>query len=469
MHTTKQIQTQVAIVGGGIAGLTAAYRLQQQGVDYCLIESEATLGGKIRTEHIDGFVVEGGPDSFLSQKPWARDLCQELGLASEIIGTNDAKRKTYLVSRGHLRPLPEGFVMLVPVKPLPLLRSRLISLTGILRMAIEPWIPVQAANGDESLGGFVRRRLGDEVLERIVDPLASGIYAGDSDHLSLAMTFPRLRELEQKHGSLIRGLLNTQQQMNGRSQPRQSMFLSLRSGLSQLVDALVNQLDPASILTGTRVVAMRHTPRYEIELTDGRILAADAVILATSALVSAGLLRDIDRDLINLLQQIPYVSTATISLGFRREEISHPLNGFGFIVPRVERRRITACTWVSTKMPHRAPDDKVLLRCFVGRAGDDACVGLSDAALVDLARNELRDLMHITSEPLFARIFRWEKAMPQYQVGHLDLLSKIDAQLAVHQGLFLTGSAYRGVGLPDCIREAGQVAQQAKTYLDTLQ
>lgn len=446
--------TAVAVVGGGIAGLTAAYRLQQRGVDFRLIEADPILGGKIRTEAVDGFIIEGGPDAFLAEKPWARELCEELGLGAEIIGTNDAHRRTFLVSRGRLRPLPRGLVMLAPVKPLALLRSRLISLPGVLRLAMEPLLPARTDEGDESLGAFVRRRMGDAVFERIVDPLMSGIYAGNSDELSLQSTFPRLRDLERNHGSVIRGLLAAQRQMAAPPKPGSSMFLSLRGGMGRIVDAIADQLDPSPILTGTPLLRLRERTGFQLELADGAIIEAESVVLATPAFAAAVLLREIDGELAGLLDRIPYVSTATISLAFRRKDISHPMDGFGFVVPRVERRRITACTWVSTKLPDRAPDGSVLLRCFVGRAGDEGWIEKSSEELVELARTELRELMGVTAAPLFTRIFRWPRSMPQYRVGHQQLLESMAARLARHPGLYLTGNAYRGVGLPDCIRDA---------------
>jgi oxygen-dependent protoporphyrinogen oxidase len=459
----NQLRTRVAVVGGGIAGLTAAYRLQQAGVDYRLIEAEPQLGGKIRTESVDGFLIEGGPDSFLAEKPWARQLCEELGLGGDIIGTNDAQRRIFLVSRGRLRPLPEGLVMLMPIRPLPLLRGRLLSARGVLRMAMEPLVPARRDSRDESLGAFVRRRFGPEVLERIVDPLLSGIYAGNSDMLSIDSTFPRLREQELTHQSVVRGLRSAQRQATLGPEAGPSMFLSLRGGMREMVDAMVRKLEPASLLTGTRTFDLTRDQLYRLRLSDGRLLSANSVVLAIPAFLSAQILDGADKELAGLLQQIPYVSTATISLAYRRNDVSHPLDGFGFVVPRVEKRGITACTWVSTKLPNRAPDHAALLRCFVGRAGDQAWVGLTDQELVTLARQELGELMEITAEPLFSRVFRWEKSMPQYRVGHQQLLQQIDARLAHWPGLFLTGSGYRGVGLPDCIHDADRIARATIT------
>ena len=453
--------TSVAIVGGGISGLVVALRMQQRGIPYTLIEAADVPGGKIRTESIDGFVIEGGPDSFLAEKPWARELCEELGLGAEIIGTNDAQRQTFLVANGKLRPLPEGFVMLAPVRPLPLLRSRLISFPGVMRMAIEPFVPVRRDDSDESLGSFVRRRFGDEVFERIVDPLMSGIYAGNSDELSINSTFPRLRDIERRHGSVIKGLLQM------KAPPRQgSMFLSLRGGMKRLVDAIVARLDRQSIRTGVRVVSI--TGNYNLKLSDGSTINADEVVLTTPSYAAASMIRSLDRDLACMLSEIPYVSTTTVTLAYLRSQIAHPLNGFGFVVPRAERRRITACTWITTKLPHRAPDDAVLLRCFIGRAGDENWVGSSDEELVRRSREELAALMGVNAEPLFTRVFRWEKSMAQYGVGHQDLVKKIEARASRHPGLHFAGSAYRGVGLPDVIRDANSIATKCGLAIESV-
>lgn len=455
------IHTAVAIVGGGIAGLTAAYRLQQRGIDFHLIEADRELGGKIRTEAVDGFILEGGPDSFLAQKPWGRQLCEDLGLGAEIIGTNDAQRRIYLVSHGRLRPLPQELMLLMPVRPLALLRSGIVSIPGVLRLALEPFVPKRNDDRDESLGSFVRRRMGNEVLERMVDPLMSGIYAGDSDELSLQSTFPQLREMEREHGSVIRGLLA----MRKRAKRDGSMFLSLRGGMSRIVDALAGRLDRSSVLSGTPLVHLREGDGFHLQLADGETIEAKSVVLATPAFSAAGLLRETDAELAGLLDRIPYASTATVSLAFRREDVSHPLDGFGFVVPRVERRRITACTWVSSKLPHRAPARSVLLRCFVGRWGDEEWMGMSQQELTELARGELRELMGISAAPLLSRVFRWPRSMPQYRVGHQQLLVSIAARVERHPGLYLTGSGYRGVGLPDCIRDAEDTVDQLVSRL----
>lgn len=462
----SDLRAPAVVVGGGIAGLAAAYRLQTLGVDALVIESDPVPGGKVRTARTDGFVIEEGPDSFISEKPQARQLAEELGIGDEIIGTNDEHRKNFLISKGRLRPMPEGFIMLAPVKPIPLLRSRLVSIPGVLRMAMEPFVPTRKETTDEALGGFVSRRFGKEVLEKIVDPLLSGIFAGDSNRLSLDSTFPRLRDLERKYGSLIRGLLTTHHQMKKMPKSGRTMFQSFRGGLARLIEVLVERLRPGSVLTGTSVTAVaRYGEGWALTLSDGRRVMTGEVVFATPSFVTAALLRGLDGKLGQLLDSIPYVSTATIALAYRRSEFPHPLDGFGFVVPRTEKRRITACTWVSTKMSYRAPDDSVLLRCFMGRDGDESWVGMSDAEMVEVCRGELASLMGITVAPTFTRVTRWMRAMPQYLVGHQDLLRAIDRHLEAFPGLHLTGSAYRGVGLPDCIKEADATARKAAERL----
>jgi len=474
----------VIVVGAGIAGLATAYYLQELArtagarLACRLLESDQRLGGKILTDRPDGLIIEAGPDAFLTQKPWTYQLCQQLGLSGQLIGTNDRQRKTFIVRHGRLRELPEGILWMVPTQALPLLRSDLLSWRAKLRLGLELVAPKRTENGDESLAAFARRRFGREAFEHMLEPLMSGIYAGDAEQMSLKATFPRFIDLEQKYGSLIRGLMRQRQHAPppanspaNPNDPRPTMFMTLQAGLVDLVDRLAARLDQVAIMTGSQVTGIRATAAgsatsgYTVQLLDGQSLDTDVVILATPAFVSAQVLAGLDRPLADKLRQIPYVSTATVSLAYRRSGFSHPLNGFGFVVPKVEQRQITACTWTSTKFPHRAPDDLVLLRCFVGRAGYEDVVWQDDPDLVQMCRDELRALMGIVEEPVLARVYRWERGMPQYLVGHLDWLEQLGQLLAAHPGLFLTGSAYRGIGLPDCVHAAAQTATQVLSYL----
>jgi oxygen-dependent protoporphyrinogen oxidase len=460
----------VLIVGGGIAGLSAAYGLAESAasregpIECTLVEAVPRLGGKILTEQIGGFVIEGGPDSFLAQKPWGIELCRRLGLADRVIGTNQDRRKTYVYSKGRLEQLPEGLALGVPTRLGPFLASGLLSWKGKLRLGAELLIPRRKECGDESLGAFFRRRLGDEALERIIEPLMTGIYAGDADSLGIQATFPRFPEMERQAGSIIRALWG---QISNLSPP--SPFVTLQGGLSEMVQALTARLGHLRVLTGRRARAVRvsEAPRwYEVVMEDTAPLVVDALILATPAYDAATLLEPLDGELAALLRGIPYASTATISLGFRRQDFSHRLDGYGFVVPRSEGRALLAVTWTSSKWSHRAPDDAVLLRAYVGGAGRETILERSDDGLVSLVRAELRAMMGITEVPVLTRVYRWPRAMPQYLVGHLERLAAIDERLARWPGLFLTGAGYRGVGIPDCIRDGLDTAERVRAYFD---
>src|SRR5881296_2363833 len=464
----------VLIVGGGIAGLSSAYGLAESAASrdslpQCtLVEAAPRLGGKILTERVGGFVIEGGPDSFLSQKPWAIELCRRLGLADRVIGTNQDRRKTYVYVKGRLEELPEGLALGVPTRLGPFLRSGLLSWQGKLRLGAELLIPRRRGRGDESLGAFFRRRLGSEALERIIEPLMTGIYAGDADSLSIQATFPRFPEMERQAGSIVRALLGSWRRHQGAG-PGGSPFVTLQGGLSEMVQALIARLGPLRVLTGRRVRAVRVSGvprRYEVVIEGTAPLAVDALILATPAYDAATLLEPLDDKLSALLRGIPYASAATISLGFRRRDFSHRLDGYGFVVPRIEGSALLAVTWTSSKWSHRAPDDAVLLRAYVGGAGRETLLERDDDGLVSLVRAELRDMMGVTEAPVLAKVYRWPLAMPQYLVGHLERLAAIDERLARWPGLFLTGAGYRGVGIPDCIGDGLATAERVRAYFD---
>ncbi|MBI3610160.1 MAG: protoporphyrinogen oxidase [Nitrospirae bacterium] len=476
-------QKKVIIIGGGITGLAAAYTLQelarknQAPVSFTLLEGQPRLGGKILTDTDTGFVIEGGPDSFISQKPWALELCRQLGLKDRLTGTNREQTATYILHHGRLVNLPEGVMLLVPTRLGPFIKTPLFSPLGKLRMGLDWIIPKKQTAEDESLAGFVRRRLGQEAVERLAEPLLAGIYAGDAEQMSLAATFPQFMELEQRYGSLIRGMLARRREMRERTPSGTgtspgtiptTMFMTLKGGLSELVAALVSKLDRNSLMIGAEVERIHWKSglsTYHVRLKDGTALTADAVIAASPAYVTADLLAETDATLVRMLREVPYVSTATVSLAYQKAGFRHPLNGFGFVVPRREDRSIMACTWTSTKFPHRAPGDQVLLRCFVGGAGREEVVGLSEKDLVNRVRDDLRAIMGITEDPVLSRVYRWEKANPQYPVGHLDRLAGIDDRLTRLPGLFLAGAAYRGVGVPDCIRQGNEAAERAFKYL----
>jgi oxygen-dependent protoporphyrinogen oxidase len=479
---SPQSSHHIVIIGGGIAGLATAYALEDRAhiagipLTCTLIEARERLGGVILTERVDGFVIEAGPDSLLTQKPWGLELCRSLGIGDRLIGTNDQQRKVYILWDGRLYPLPEGLMLIVPTRLGPLLRNQLLSWPGKIRMGLEYFLPPRRLNGDESLAGFVRRRLGHEALEKIADPLLAGIYAGSSDDMSLLATFPRLRELERTHGGLIRGALAQRRAVRPAASPGKpaatAMFVAPRGGMAEIVDVLSGRLDRVVKRLGQTV--RRVVPRgdgqagphgYTLELDGATPLHAEAVVFATPAPITAGLVEGFHPSLATALRAIRYVSSATVSLAYRRRDVSHPLDGFGFLVGKHEGRHIMAATWTSTKFACRAPADAALIRSFVGGAGREDLVMRDDAALIQLVRQELGALLGITASPLLARVYRWERGNPQYAVGHLERVDAMEQLLASHPGLFLTSSAYRGVGVPDCIHQGGLTAERVMAAL----
>ncbi len=441
----------VAVVGGGITGLTAAFALR--GRDVTLIEQEPRLGGKILTERRDGFLLEAGPDSFLTTKPEAVDLARRLGLGEQLIGTTSG-RTVYVLSRGRLHPLPDGVMLVAPTRVAPFLRSRLFSVSEKARIAADLVLPPRAQDGDESLGAFVRRRLGQATLDRLAAPLLAGIYAGDADALSLRATFPQLQELERTHGSVIAGMLALRRRPAAASgDGRLPLFMTIHSGLDQLVERLAASLEGVEVRSGAAVLEIaREGSGYLLVLRDGGHVRADGVILTTPAYVAAQFLQPLVSEAARLLRQIPYASTATISLGYRQEDLP-PLPGHGFVVARGEGHRITACTWSSAKWEERAPPGFGLLRAYVGSATDPEALDRSDDELVALVRAELARAMGLEAAPLLSRVVRWPASMPQYSVGHLERVAAIEHALANLPRFALAGAAYRGIGLPDCIKQ----------------
>jgi oxygen-dependent protoporphyrinogen oxidase len=467
----------VAVVGGGITGLTAAFSLYERAggagvpLTCTLIEAGPDWGGKIATHRVGDLVIEAGPDSFLSQKLWGLELCDKLGLSDRLMNTNEHQKKTFVYSRGRLRELPEGLVLIVPTKLGPFVTSGLISWPGLLRMSLDVVLPAKRGGGDESLASFFSRRLGREAFERVVEPLVAGIYGGDAEQISLRATFPRFYELEQKHGSLIRGLL-VSRRGRGASGTR-TMFVTLRDGLAELTQALVARLAAAgaTFLVKQPVVAMqvRQTRpmrwTYDLTLESGAVVSADAVVLATPAFVSSDLVRPLSPLAAELLGAIPYASTATVSLAYKADGMGVEVSGFGFVVPRVERRDLLAVTWTSLKWPHRAPASQTLVRCYLGGAGREAVLEADDHALIRRVRDDLKSMAGVTGEPVYAEVNRWPRGMPQYTLGHLARLEAIRRSLDRYPGLVLAGAAYRGVGIPDCIRDGAEAAATIVRFL----
>jgi len=453
----------IGIIGGGIAGLSAAYYATKKdpSAQITVIEASDRWGGKITTDRVafdDGqFIIEGGPDTFLATKPWAVALCKELGLSDRLQGTNPNTKSTYVLHRNKLEPLPDGLAMMIPTNVESILKSRLISWLGKARMGFDFIQPAKAVNGDESLGTFVSRRLGREAYENLIEPLMSGIYAGDGDHLSLASTFPYLRDLEARYGSLARGALKMRQQSSGKAvQGSRSAFLTPTTGLVEIVEALVEHLkSKVELRLNTHVENISRPSTFDLRLETGEHVNTDAIILATPAYVGGRLLASFDPELASTLTSIPYASTATISLAYRHSDLLKPLDGYGYVIPRREGRKALAGTWTSTKFPHRAPDGYALIRVFVGRAGQD--IPWDENELLEIAKEEVKLTSGITSEPIVSRVFMWDKAMPQYNLGHPEKLKQIDSALVNHPGLALAGNGYRGIGIPDCIH-SGELA-----------
>lgn len=477
-NTTDQTQTKnVVIIGGGITGLATAYYLQkhQKTSDIpfkiTLIDAGENLGGKIMTEKVDGFTIEGGPDCFLRQKPWASELAEELGIKDQLIGTNDDKRKTFVLVKGKLTPLPDGVMLIIPTKIMPFALSPLISWPGKIRMGMDLFIPPFKGQDDESVGDFIRRRLGTEALYKIAEPLMSGIHVSDPEKQSLLATFPRFRNIEQKHGSLIRGMLAQKRVAHpnpNNNSKLNSLFISLKNGVSQLIIALEVSLKDSRIIKTTMVnkISPAADGRYLLGLNNGDEFLADAVVLAIPSFNAGSLVQEISPNLAHQLSYIPYVSTATISMAFKKSEITKPFSGFGFVVPSTENRKISACTWSSIKFDDRAPEDHLLLRCFVGGPGKEEMVDLDDEKLVEIARMELKDILGLAAEPVISRVYRWRKANPQYEVGHLELVKNLfDICRKETPGIYLTGSAYEGVGIPDCVNQGKKTAEQLVQYL----
>ena len=445
------------VVGGGIAGLAAAYELRQRGLGVQLLEAAPRPGGVIVTERVDGWVIDGGPDALLVHKPAAVDLCRELGLGDRLVPTL-LPRTAYVLREGRLCPLAEGSFLGFPVSFTALAASPLFSWAGKLRMACEIGIP-RGGGDDESIAAFVRRRFGGEAADYLADPLLAGIHAGDAERLSIGALFPQLRDAERRAGSVLRSL----RALRVRPSPR-GAFVSLPGGIGELVDALAAALGPEIVRLSTRVTGVRRLDVFTIE-TESGTLAARTAIVAVPAWAAAGLLRGMDGPLARSCEAMPYASTATVALGYRRAQIRHPLNGSGFVVPRVEGSPLLAATWVTSKWPGRAPDGCVLLRGFLGGGGDPGRLEQSDEELVATARDALTEILDIAGDPLLVRLFRFPRQSPQYEIGHLRRVAAIEERLASIPGLFLTGSGFRAIGIPDCIADGRAVAGRAADHL----
>ena len=487
--------------------------------DWVLFERADYLGGKVRTERVDGFVIEGGPDSFIVEKPWPMELARAVGVYDRLLDSNEDIRKSYVFSGGRLHELPEGLILMVPTRLVPFALSSLISWRGKLRMGLDLLLPRGRGGEDESLGVFVRRRLGREALAKVAEPIVAGIHAGDPEQMSVQATFPMFLEMERRYRSLIVGMIRRRRAraraargvslgaapspapdaVDGVAAGRpRSYFLSFRTGLADLADAVVADLPADRLRTGLAVESLtvepsgesgavrgeggavraeapgaagvsgstdENHPRYRLRLSDGTEQLVDAVVLAGPAFAAAELLQEIEPPAAAALASIAYVSTATVSLAYRRADVARPLHGFGFVVPRAEERGIMAGTFSSLKFPGRAPADGVLVRAFVGRAGREEAAGLPDDELVALVRAELASIVGLRAEPLFTRIFRWPRGMPQYRVGHRQLIARIETGIADLPGIEIAGGYLHGIGIGDCIREGAAAAGRAAAHV----
>ena len=470
-----------AIIGGGIAGMAAAYELEKArmagaAVEYTLFESRERLGGSLSSEIVNGAVLERGPDSFISEKPAAAELCRELGLGAELLPSNDAARKTYILVRNRLIALPDGLMFLVPTKLIPTALTRLFSVTTKIRMGLELLHPPRPTGlQDEAVAALVKRHFGSEAVDRLADPLLSGIYGGDAAQLSARTVLPGLVKMESEYGSLTRGMLAAHRKMRAmakatakakgqapdgaRPAPR-SIFTSLRGGMQQLIDALTARLDPASVRLGTPVEAIEKTASgWRVE-AEGRSEIYDAVIMASPAWAAGVLLWPVDAALGEELSAIPYSSSITVNLIYDEAKLGPLPEGFGFLVPAIEGRAMLACTFVHRKFLGRTPPGKAVFRAFLGGMKNEGLLAESDDALVAVVRRELKEILRIEAEPEHTQVSRWRRAMAQYAVGHQERIARIAERVATLPGLRLAGNAYDGIGIPDCIRLGRQAARE---------
>jgi protoporphyrinogen/coproporphyrinogen III oxidase len=454
------IDVDVVVVGGGISGLAAAYELRKRKIGVLVLEKSDHAGGLIQTERVGEFIVDEGPDSLLVQKPAAVALCNEIGLGDRLIATKPP-RTAYILRNGRLHPLPGASVLGFPTRIRPLLASGLFSAKAKARMGAELLIPRRRSARDESIASFVRRRFGEEAVTYIAEPLLAGIHAGDAERLSMRTLFPRFVDAEAAHGSVIRALRRMQGPRNA-----DGMFRSFPNGISEIVEGLMRVAPKESLRLSSTVTRLEPArDGITVHIDDHPPVRAGAVILACPPFSTADLLRAVDPELAGLCGSITCLSTATVALAFPREAVHHTLAGTGFVVPKHEGLNITAGAWISSKWPHRAPESHALLRAFLGGARDPDVLAKSDRELTEIALSELGKILGIRGTPTFTRVYRWNRASPQQEVGHLDLMANIDAQLAGHRGLFVSAAGFRGVGIPDCVAGARTTAAAAAEYV----
>ena len=467
----------IIIIGGGIAGLAAAVHLKAgakahgKSVDVLLLEKNGRIGGKILTERHDKYLIEGGPDSFLPEKVWSVNLAKHLGLEPEMLPSNDEFKGTFIFSKNELHSLPEGVMLMVPTSFWPMAKSHLISWPGKIRMGMEVFVPKRKFIEDESLASFVTRRLGRECLEKIAEPLVAGIHTSNPDNMSVLATFPRFVQMEQKSGSLILGMLSSMKNrphatLSGPppkpGAPKMTYFMSFKNGMQTLSQACADYIGKDSIRLGVAVKAVEPKGKgYSVILESGEALDTDHVMIASASYDAANMIKGFDATLATQMNRIEWSSSATVSIAFRKKDIKAPLKGFGFIVPRVEGRRINASTYSSIKWSFRAPDDMVMVRAFVGGGHHEELVQeLDDAGMTKMVLEELEVILGLKADAQLSKVYRWFKGMPKYTVGHLDRIALLDRSLSLHPGLHLIGCSYKGIGIGDCVHEAQIAAEK---------
>lgn len=452
----------IAVVGGGTAGLSAAYSLQKRKCDgasleFVLYEAGQRFGGVIRTDQIDHCVVEAGPDSFLSEKPWAADLCRELGLGDQLISSNDAERRTSMLIHGRLIPIPDGLMFMVPTKLVPTFLSPLFSAATKARIVREWLAPPKPKGGEMTVAEFVTRHYGREMVERVADPLLAGVYGGSADHLSVDAVLPRFIEMEAKRGSLGRAMAAARGSASAAGQP--ALFTSLKAGMQQMTNALISRLPNQAMRAAVPVENIRSESGKWLLMGNGRTEEYDAVVIATPAHVAAQMLTT-EPELAAELSAIPYASSITVALGYEQKVRATLPPGFGFLVPRSEGRKILAATFVHNKFSHRAPEDRALIRCFIGGNVAEETFDQAEPDIISSVEKELKSILGITASPTFSRVYKWRKAMAQYTVGHLTRIARIKSLVMGMAGLALAGNAYGGIGVPDCVRSGGEAVDK---------
>ncbi len=455
------------VVGAGISGLSAAYALRAAAAEVLVCDARPRVGGVMETTQLDGCLVEGGPDSYLAQKPWATALIRKLGLEGQLIGSNDDRRKTFIVRRGRLVPMPDGLLMMVPTKVLPMVGTRLLSWPTKLRMGMELLRrkPTGQREADVSVADFFRDHYGQEAVDYLAEPLLAGVYGGDPERMSAASVLGRFVDLERMHGSLSLGVLRERKAASAKH-PSAPIFRSLRDGMHSFASALAEAIGPHRLLLGSEVIGVEpQRGGFQVTFAQQPPIQASQVILALPAYASAALLRPLNAQSAALLERIPYNSSATVALTYGMEQFRHPPEGFGFLVPQRERQTMVAATYVQNKFPHRTPEGKVLLRCFVGKAAGENPELQDDQRLVRAVLADLRRLIGLNAEPRQQAVFRWPRAMAQYEVGHGALVKEIRHQMASFPGLHLAGNAFEGIGIPDCVRLGTQCAESALQQL----